>query len=414
VNTSAAQLRRLTAFVSAIVLCDTTLFSVVTPLLPHYVREYELSKAGAGVLVGAYPAGVLVGSVPAGMLVSRVGARATVILSMALLAVASLGFAFGGTAAVLYVARFVQGLGGTCAWAGALAWLIDAAPVARRGELIGVGLAAAVAGGMLGPALGALAAATTPQLIFSAFVVVCGLLVLTAMRLPPTEPTDHQGIVELRVALREPQVRLGNWLVGLSGVAFGVLAVLGPLRLHGFGAGSGVIAGVFLCAAVAEAACARITGRASDRHGRLLPISVGLTLVASLFWLFTVPDAVGPLAALIVALATVIAMFWVPSVALLSDTAGRVGLQQGFAIALTNLTWAFGDMLGSGGGGALAGAVGDAVPALLVTCAAAVMSIVVWHEFASFRRGQRSPELSQGSRVAVASTSDRVGSDRRT
>src|SRR5487761_1499460 len=52
----------LLVFVCALVLVDTVFFSALTPLLPHYARVAGLSKAGAGVLVAAYPIGTLVGS----------------------------------------------------------------------------------------------------------------------------------------------------------------------------------------------------------------------------------------------------------------------------------------------------------------------------------------------------------------
>ena len=50
-------------------------FAALTPLLPDYADRLGLSKAGAGVLAGAYPIGVLIGGVPSGIAASRFGAR---------------------------------------------------------------------------------------------------------------------------------------------------------------------------------------------------------------------------------------------------------------------------------------------------------------------------------------------------
>src|SRR3954470_17923289 len=130
-------------------------FAAIVPLLPQFVDEFDLSKTGAGILAAAYPAGTLLGSLPGGWLAARLGVRATVVVGLALLIVSSVTFAFAGSIAVLDAARFVQGLGSAASWAGALGWLIGAAPRERRGELIGSALAAAVAGALFGPGPGA-------------------------------------------------------------------------------------------------------------------------------------------------------------------------------------------------------------------------------------------------------------------
>src|SRR5947207_1610648 len=72
-------MRRLLLLVCALVWVDTLLFSALTPLLPHFVHQLHLSKAGAGVLVAAYAAGALVGGLPGGAAAARLGARRAVL-----------------------------------------------------------------------------------------------------------------------------------------------------------------------------------------------------------------------------------------------------------------------------------------------------------------------------------------------
>jgi MFS family permease len=58
--------------------------------------------------------------------------------------------------------------------------------------------------------------------------------------------------------------------------------------------------------------------------------------------------------------------------AMLSDVAESRGVNQGYAMALTNLAWAAGQIVGAGGGGALAKATGDALPFTLSAALCAV------------------------------------------
>ncbi len=59
--------------------------------------------------------------------------------------------------------------------------------------------------------------------------------------------------------------------------------------------------------------------------------------------------------------APVIGLLWAPSMAMLSDGAEGVGLEQGLAFGLMNLTWATGQALGDIGGARLGEAAGDEV-----------------------------------------------------
>src|SRR6188508_2497912 len=114
------------------------LYSALVPLLPHYKHEFGLSKSAAGLLVAAYAAGALAAALPGGIAAARYGPRRAMLIGIALMGVASLGFGFAGDAWTLGISRFAQGVGGSLAWAGALTWLIAASPVTRREVFVGL------------------------------------------------------------------------------------------------------------------------------------------------------------------------------------------------------------------------------------------------------------------------------------
>jgi MFS family permease len=375
--------RRLVVLVSAVVLVDTMFYAVVAPLLPALTDELSLSKAAAGVLTAAYPAGTLIGSLPGGLLAARWGPKQTVLVGLTLMAISTLVFGFANDIVVLDAARFVQGFAGACSWAGALAWLIAEAPADRRGTLIGTALGWAIAGALLGPVLGSAAEATQPEIVFSSVVVFAGGLALWAARMPSSHLPVSQGARDVLAALRVPRLRMAMWLMSLPAIGFGVLSVLGPLRLDHFGFSSAAVGATYLVAAGAEALVSPVVGRVSDRRGRLVPIRIGLIAAAAIVLTITLPQAGLPLAVLIVVTTIAFGLFWAPAMAMVSDTAEEAGLALGFAFALVNLAWALGQVAGSGFGGVTAKATSDAVPLAVVSalCLATFLAL----------RGRESP-----------------------
>jgi MFS family permease len=367
-------MRRLLVLASAIVFVDTMFFAAVVPILPSLADEFDLSKSGAGILTAAYAAGTLTASLPSGWLAARIGPRRTVLIGVGLMSGSSVAFAVAQEAWIVDVARFVQGIGGAASWAGALSWLIGAAPTERRGELIGSAMAAAIAGALFGPVLGGAAEAAGRGPVFG-LVAAAGVgLMFWAVRTPVVATEAARGLRAMGRALVDSRVAAGIWLVLLPGMTFGVVDVLVPLRLDVLGAGAVAIAGVFLAAAALEAIVSPIAGRVSDRVGRVLPSLVALASSAVLVALLPLPDAAWILAALTIALAPAIGIIWAPAMALLSDAAEARGVHQGFAFALTNLAWASGALLGAAGGAKVGEEVGDATAYLalaglcLLTC----------------------------------------------
>ena len=352
----------LLAFVCALVLVDTVFFTALTPLLPYYTRAAGLSKAGAGLLVAAYPLGTLVGALPGGVLAARLGDRLVVMMGLAMMSGSTLVFGWASAPAVLDAARFAQGM----------AWLATAAPPERRGELLGTALGAAVVGALFGPVVGAIADQIGTGPAFAAAAVAGTALFVVAIFVPGPTASPPQGLRAAWPAIHDRQVSTGMWLTMLAGLAFGVLDVLAPLRLSQLGATATVIGAAFLGAAAIESALSPLIGRLSDRRGALLPVrlSLAVAVVVSLLAPLVAPAPL--LVALLIVGLPAYGTLFTPATALLSAGAHRLQLNQGLAFGLANLAWASGQGIAAAGSGALAQATSDVVPYALLagTCLA--------------------------------------------
>jgi MFS family permease len=363
-------MRRLLLLVAALVFVDTMLYAALTPLLPHLV----VSKTRAGILVAAYATGALIGGVPGGVAAVRLGAKRAVLVGLTAMGLASLGFAFADSFWALFAARLVQGLGSAFTWAGAFAWLLSAAPRARRGEMIGTAMGSATFGALFGPVVGAAAALAGRAAVFTALAalaVVLGWLTLQIASVPQEALPSRASITR---AARNRLFVGGLVLMALPSLLFGVLATLAPLHLSEWGWGAAAIGAIWLVGAALESIQAPFTGRFSDRRGRLLPVRIALA--ASVLVSVGLAFAGRPLvyAPLVVLAAMAFGTLFTPAFILISDGAERAGLAQGMAFGLMNAAWALGAMIGPAAGGAIASATGDWIPYLLsaIACAAAL------------------------------------------
>lgn len=349
-------MRKLLFLASVVLLVDTMFFAAIVPLLPGLSDEFGLSKTAAGVLSGSYAAGTLLAAIPAGFLAARIGPRRTTLIGLAVMTVTVLVFAFAESTELLISSRFIQGAAGACSWAGALSWLIAASPRERRGELIGSAMAAAIAGVLLGPAIGGLAEVLSRAAVFSAVAVLGIVLAGLTLRIPPPPATGRASLGVLRAAARATPVRFGFLLILVPGMIFGAIDVLVPLEMDVLGAGAIAIAGVFLATAAFEAVIAPLAGRLSDRRGRFIPCAAGLAASVATMLVIQLPSTALLLGVVVILAAPGIGMLWSPAMAMLTDGAESAGVDLGLAFGFTNLGWGVGHTLG----GAVAPAVADA------------------------------------------------------
>jgi MFS family permease len=358
--------RRLLVLVSVVVAVDTLFFTALTPLIPHFADKYDLSKAGAGIFISTYAAGTLLGAVPAGLATTRFGPKRTVLVGLALMTVASLGFALAGDVWALGASRLFQGIGSSFSWAGGLAWVIGSTPRERRGQLLGTAMGAAVFGALLGPVLGALAGVVGIRTAFLGVTAVGAVLVGWAATTPGVAP-ERQALRRAGLlAVRERSLLAGLWLVTLPALLFGVLIVLVPLQLNRHGWGTIAIGALFVATTALETVLNPMLGRLTDRYGRLRPVRaalIGSVAVSVALAATTQPTLIAPL---VLAAGIAYGSFYTPALALISHGAERAGVAQGLAFGLMNACWGIGALIGPAVGGALAGAAGDSVPYLLV------------------------------------------------
>ena len=364
-------MRRLLPFVCAVVIVDTLLYAALTPLLPHFQREFDLSKGGVGLLAAAYGIGTLAGALPAGIVAARFGARTAVLIGLVGVGGASVGVAFSDNFTALFTSRLIQGCSSSLTWAGALAWLALSTPRERRGQTMGTAMAAGVFGALLGPAVGAAGAVIGVRAAFLTVAGVCAALAVVMSRFAPSPP-EPQSARAVLGAVRDGEFIRGLWLITLPALLFGTLNVLVPLALDKRGFSAAAIGAVWIAATAAEVVINPWLGRVADRVGPLVPVR--LALVGSIVVALALATTEWPwiLVPLVVMAGIVFGGFYAPGLTMLSHAAEGVGLAQGLSFGVMNGAWAIGNAVGPAAGGGIAELTSDAVPyiGLAAICAA--------------------------------------------
>ena len=191
-----------------------------------------LGKGGAGVLSAAYPAGAVLGSLPSGIVAARFGVKPTVLVGLTIVAICTILFGIGDADVGARPRPLLPGHRERV--------LVD-----RRTRLARRRLAARAAGRADRPGVrdGDRRRALRPRprrhrvgrRDAAGRSARSGshrsALVAWAALMPSERPEQPQGIAALGRAFRDRRVLAGCWFVVLPSLLFGVVSVLGPLRL---------------------------------------------------------------------------------------------------------------------------------------------------------------------------------------
>ena len=373
---------RLNGYVCCLVAIDLAMFSAIVPLLPHISDRLGLSKVESGVLLGAFSLAVVVASVPVGHLADRAGMRTVTVAGSLLTGLATAMFALGGSFPVLVLARAGQGVGSAVAWSAGLAWLAARTPLERRGAAISLANASATGGMIAGPLLGGAVASAIG--VRAAFLAAAGVsLALAGWGLVEPDARAHEERESslrpaVRAAAREPWIAVSLGLIVLVALVGGTLQVLMPLHLGAEGMSQSALGLLYALGAVLGAISITVTGRVSDRRGRLPIARVACPLLAGAVAVLLFPLGTVLFALMLIVIAPVQSVLYGVGYPLSADGADRAGLGHGLVLGLVNLIWGVGAVVGPVAGAAVADALGDrAAYALLVVLSLAMGAAVV-------------------------------------
>lgn len=196
---SLASMRRIWVLMGT-VFVDMIGFLVVLPLLPYYGERYGASETLIGLLIAIFAFAQLTSAPLWGRLSDRLGRRPVILGSLLLSAAAFVLFGLtaripGETAslAVLFVSRFIQGVGGGTT--GVLqAYVSDSVAPDQRTRALGWVTAATSAGVMLGPLVGSLAVRLGDEAPGYVAAGLCLLNFLSAWLLLPESIGSDGGV----------------------------------------------------------------------------------------------------------------------------------------------------------------------------------------------------------------------------
>jgi MFS family permease len=269
--------RRITAAVGLAMFVDAVLYLALLPLLPVYAERFHLGTVGVGLVLAAYPAATPIVALGCIRLAPRYGGRRIALAASLVMTAATIAFAFAPNAAVLVVARLLQGVASGTVWTASMAWVTSNAPLDRRGRESGIVMGMLSAGSIAGPGIGALAAASGTTIAFLIVAAVSAASFAVTLAAPagvPVAPEEHLRRSIARAAGdRFTRAALAMSLV--DPLAFGTIDLLVPLDLGHRGSSTAAISAAFAAGAVLGAVVGPLGGRVVDRVG---PAPVGFVM----------------------------------------------------------------------------------------------------------------------------------------
>jgi MFS family permease len=266
--------------------------AALLPTLPLYIQDAGGTSQDIGIVMGAFAVGLLASRPSLATLADRRGRKIVLLIGIAAVAIAPLGYLLTDSIPLLMAIRAFHGISISAFALAYTALVVDLSPIEHRGELIGYMSLVNPIGLALGPAIGGfLQEWVGYEPMFLAAAALGGLGWICTARIQEPESirqidSSPEPSNQFWQMLGSPRIRIPATVLLLIGLAFGTLSTFVPLFIKEVGVNLNV--GLFYtAAAIASFAIRIVAGRASDRYGRGPFITLSLvfyTLAMTLLW----------------------------------------------------------------------------------------------------------------------------------
>ena len=356
-------------------------WSGVTPLIPSYIAQYDLTALEGGLVLSVASLGILLASLPASIVTRRVSPRTLTLAAMAVIAVAGLATGLAPGYLGIIAARLVFGLGFGTLWVAMAAWLDDAAgPHSAR--VLALTTSVVGVSAMLGPAYAGWVAQrfglSAPFVGLSLVTALLFLLLLfdhsgSGRRKDPAPPARDLA----RAVRSDPDLRTMLLLTTAAAVVWMTADLLVPLRLDAGGYDVAAIGFAFSLSSLVFVSASALTARGADRWARP---RIAATATAALALCTALPAVlVGVPVALVFLFGASVATGVIGA---LTFPFGLHAVERGAVTvavmsALANIIWALSGMAGPTVGGAFAQWAGDrsAFAVLSLVCVGVTVAV---------------------------------------
>jgi MFS family permease len=289
-----------------------TSITTLLPTLPAYVEDIGGTTQQVGLVMGCFAIGLLMSRTWLGQLADQKSRKLVVLIGTLVGGIAPLGYVFAQSIYPLMAIRAFHGISIAAFTTGYSALVVDLSPLKQRGEIIGYMSLAVPIGMAIGPALGGylqVSIGYTPLFLVSAGLGLLGFFLASRVagdnrqvilsQEIETEiiPRRSRGFGEILFA---PSFLVLTLIMLFIGLLFGTIASFLPLFIRELKID--LNAGLFYTAAAIASFAVRIfVGRASDRYGRGLFMTISLICYAiSMLLLTTVNTSAGFLVAAVI------------------------------------------------------------------------------------------------------------------
>lgn len=352
-------------------------FGVVIPVLPVFVRSFNVGYVEVGAVVSAFALMRLVASPFCGTLINWLGERTILAIGIGIVAVSSALVGTAGSYPEVLLWRGAGGIGSAMFSISAMSLLLGSTEPSMRGRSVGFYQGGFLLGGMAGPAIGGLLAVVSlraPFFFYAGTLAVAGILGIILLRPRTiTQSTNKpQEVIPFRQVIRDTRFQaacLTNFAQGWSslGVRSALIPVLVVELLHYSTTWTGI---AFAVAAVAQTLALGPAGKYVDTVGRKSAIIGALAVGAVVLTVIPFAANIWVLIALLCVYGVAAAFLGTAPAAAVGDAAGA---RSGQPVAVFSMFSDVGAILGPLAAGLLVDLV--SFPAAFIVAAALMLLV---------------------------------------